>query len=343
MTDPNFFPRSKKLTLDQISKLTKITLPRSVDKKRIFLDISPLDSASKDNISFLDNKNYINQFKKSKAGACFFRKDFEEVAPKNMIPLISTNPYHSFALVANAFYPMKDITNAGVHPRAHVESNVKYDDTVQISPGAIVSSNVVIGSNCFVGANTVILSGVNIGANTIIGSNCTIAYSIIGSNVKIHNGVQIGQDGFGFAQNENMNLKMPQLGRVIIKDNVEIGSNCTIDRGTGPDTIIGDGTKIDNLVQIGHNAIIGKNCIFVAQSGVSGSTQVGNNVIIGGQVGIAGHLKIGNNVKIAAKSGVMKNIEDGATVGGVPSVEIKDWHRQTIILKKLISKKKNGK
>ena len=271
------------------------------------------------------------------------RKDFEEVAPKNMIPLISTNPYHSFALVANAFYPMKDITNAGVHPRAHVESNVKYHDTVQISPGAIVSSNVVIGSNCFVGANTVILSGVNIGANTIIGSNCTIAYSIIGSNVKIHNGVQIGQDGFGFAQNENMNLKMPQLGRVIIKDNVEIGSNCTIDRGTGPDTIIGDGTKLDNLVQIGHNAIIGKNCIFVAQSGVSGSTQVGNNVIIGGQVGIAGHLKIGNNVKIAAKSGVMKNIEDGATVGGVPSVEIKDWHRQTIILKKLISKKKNGK
>ena len=343
MADPNFFPKSKKLTLDQISKLTKIPLPKSADKNRVFLDVSPLDSASRDNISFLDNKNYINQFKKSKAGACFFKKDFKKIAPKNMIPLISTNPYYSFALLANFFYPMKDTTIAGIHPKAHVETSVKYDDTVRIAPGAVVSNNVDIGSNCLIGSNTVILSGVKIGANTVIGSNCTIAYSIIGSNVKIHNGVRIGQDGFGFAQNQNINLKIPQLGRVIIKNNVEIGSNSAIDRGTGPDTIIGEGTKIDNLVQIGHNAIVGKNCIFVAQSGVSGSTIIGNNVIIGGQVGIAGHLKIGNNVRIAAKSGVMKNIDDGVTVGGVPSVTIKDWHRQTIILKKLISKKKNGK
>ena len=343
MADPNFFPKSKKLTLEQISKITKIAIPKSVDKNRVFLDVSPLDSASKDNISFLDNKNYIHQFKQSKAGACFFKNDFKEMAPKNMIHMICANPYHSFALVANAFHPMKDITAAGIHPKAHVETSVKCDDTAQISPGAVVLSNVVIGPNCLIGANTVILSGVNIGSNTIIGANCTIGYSIIGSNVKIHNGVRIGQDGFGFAQNENINLKMPQLGRVIIKDKVEIGPNCTIDRGTGPDTIIDEGTKLDNLVQIGHNAIIGKNCIFVAQSGISGSTKIGDNVIIGGQVGIAGHLKIGNNVKIAAKSGVMKNIEDDATVAGVPSVTIKDWHRQTIILKKLISKKKNGK
>ena len=342
MTDPKFFPKSKKLTLEQISKLTKISLPESINKNRIFLDISTLDGASKDNVSFLDNKNYINQFKKSKAGACFFRKDFEKIAPKNMIALISENPYHSFAIVANAFYPMKDI-KAGVHPKAHVEISVKYDDTVQIAPGAVVSSDVTIGSNCLIGANTVILSGVKIGDNTVIGPNCTIAYSIIGSNVKIHNGVRIGQDGFGFAQNDNVNLKMPQLGRVLINDNVEIGSNCCVDRGTGPDTIIGEGTKLDNLVQIGHNAVIGKNCIFVAQAGVSGSTQVGNNTIIGGQVGIAGHLKIGNNVKIAAKSGVMKNIEDNMTVGGVPSVPINDWHRQTIVLKKLINKRKNEK
>ena len=342
MADPKFFPRSKKLTLGQISDLTKITLPKSADKNRIFLDISSLDKASKDNICFLDNKNYIDQFKKSKAGACFFKKDFINVAPKNMIHLVSENPYHSFAIVANAFYPIKDITTAGIHPKAHVETSVKYDDTVQIAPGAVVSSDVVIGSKCLIGANTVILSGVIIGDNTVIGPNCTIAYSIIGSNVKIHNGVRIGQDGFGYAQNENINLKMPQLGRVLIKDKVEIGSNCSIDRGTGPDTIIGEGTKLDNLVQIGHNAVLGKNCIMVAQSGIAGSTQIGNNVIIGGQVGIAGHLKIGNNVKIAAKSGVMKNIENGMTVGGIPSLPINDWHRQKILLKRLI-KKKNGK
>ena len=338
MADPKFFQKSKEFTLDQISKITKITLPKDINTKKIFNDIAPLDSADKNKISFLDNKNYINQFKISKAGACFLKKDFLNLAPKNMIPLITENPYHSFALVANAFYPSKDIT-AGVHPKAHIETSVNYDDTVQIAPGVIVSSDVTIGSNCFIGANSVILSGVTIGDNTIIGPNCTIAYSIIGSNVKIHNGVRIGQDGFGFAQNDNLLLKMPQLGRVLIEDDVEIGSKSAIDRGTGPDTIIGKGSKLDNLVQIAHNVVLGKNCIIVSQSGIAGSTVLGNNVIIGGQVGIAGHLKIGNNVKIAGKSGVMKNIKDNEIVGGIPSVNIKDWHRQTIILKKLINKK----
>ena len=338
MADPKFFQKSKELTLDQISKIANITLPKNIDAKKIIDDISPLDTADVNKISFLDNKNYINQFKKSKAGACFLKKDFLDITPKNMVPLICDNPYHSFALVANAFYPSKNIA-AGVHPKAHIETTAKYDDTVQIAPGVVVSNDVTIGSNCFIGANTVILSGVSIGNNTIIGPNCTIAYSIIGSNIKIHNGVRIGQDGFGFAQNDNLHLKMPQLGRVLIEDDVEIGANSSIDRGTGPDTIIGKGSKIDNLVQIGHNVVLGKNCILVAQSGIAGSTIIGNNVIIGGQVGIAGHLKIGNNVKIAGKSGVMKNIKDNAIVGGIPSVEIKDWHRQTIILKKLIKKK----
>ena len=342
MADSRFFPRSKKLTLEDISKLTKITLPKSVNKNKIFSDISPLNDATQDNISFLDNKNYIDQFKKSRAGACFFKKDFQKIAPKNMIPLISTNPYHSFAIIANAFYPMKDI-DPGIHPKSYIDSSAKCDKSVQVSPGAVIYNDVIIGSNSLIGSNTVILPGVQIGSNTIIGPNCTIAYSIIGSNVKIHFGVKIGQDGFGFAQNDNINFKMPQLGRVLIKDNVEIGSNCCIDRGTGPDTIIGEGTKLDNLVQIGHNAVLGKNCIMVAQSGVSGSTTIGNNVIIGGKVGIAGHLKIGNNVKIAAKSGVMKNIKDGEIIAGTPSVPINDWHRQTIVLKKLINKRKNKK
>jgi len=341
MADSKFFPKSKKLTLENISKLANISLPKNIDKNLVFDDIASLNEAKKNNVSFLDNKNYIDQFKKTKAGACFFKKDFIRIAPKKMVHLISDNPYHSFALIANAFYPSKNIT-AGVHPKAHVENNVNYDKTVQIGPGAVVSSNVTIGPNCLIGANSVILSGVTIGKNTIIGPNCTIAYSIIGSNVKIHNGVRLGQDGFGFAQSENINLKIPQLGRVIIKDNVEIGSNCTIDRGTGPDTIIGEGTKLDNLVQIGHNVVLGKNCVLVAQSGISGSTKIGNNVVVGGQVGIAGHLKIGNNVKIAGKSGVMKNINDDITVGGIPSVPINDWHRQTIVLKKL-TKNKNEK
>ena len=340
MADPKFFQKSKEFTLEQISKIAKIRLPKNIDSKKIIDDIAPLDTADNNKISFLDNKNYINQFKASKAGACFFKKDFLDIAPKKMIPLISDNPYHSFALIANAFYPLKNEV-LGKNSNNYIDSTVKYDNSVKISFGAVISKNVTIGSNSFIGANTVIMQGVTIGKNTIIGSNCTIAYSIIGSNVKIHNGVKIGQDGFGFAQNNNLHLKVPQLGRVLIEDDVEIGSNSTIDRGASNDTKIGHGSKLDNLVQIAHNVILGKNCILVAQCGIAGSTILGNNVIVGGQVGIAGHLNIGNNVKIAGKSGVMKDIKDNSIVAGIPSVHVTDWHRQTIILKKLI-KKKNG-
>ena len=339
MADPRFFNKSQDLTLKQIINLCKIETPRNVDQKKVFSDIAPLNKAETHSISFLDNKNYINEFKLTKAGACFFKKDFLNIAPKKTIPLISEDPYHSFALVANAFYPMTDKVVNGIHSKAHIEKNAIYDNTVEVGAGAVINNNVTLGKNCIIGSNSVILNGVVIGDNTIIGPNSTIGYAIIGSNVKIHNGVRIGQDGFGFALTENKNVKIPQIGRVIIKDDVEIGANCTIDRGTGPDTVIDEGVKLDNLVQIGHNAFIGKNSIIVAQSGVSGSTRLGQNVVIGGQVGIAGHLTIGNNVKIAAKSGIMKNIKDNAVVGGVPSVPIKDWHRQTIILKKLLKKK----
>ena len=340
MADAKFYQTSEKLSLGQIAKLCGLRLPNNYNKKRVFNDVAPLDTADNNHVSFLNNNNYINKFKNSKAGACFFRKDFLKFAPKNMIPLITDDPYNLFALIANAFYPQKKITS-GIHPKAHIETTAKFDNTVQIGPGAIISGNVQIGSNSQIGANTVILSGVTIGKNNFIGPNCTIGYSILGSNIKIHNGVRIGQDGFGFAANKSGFMKIPQLGRVLISDNVEIGANTTIDRGTGPDTIINEGVKIDNLVQIAHNVKIGKNSIIVSQSGVAGSTVIGDNVIIAGQVGIAGHLTIGDNVKIAAKSGIMKNIDNGKIVGGYPAVEIKDWHRQTIILKKIIKKKFN--
>ena len=205
MADAKFFKKSKPLTLNQISKLCRVTLPKNVDKKKIFKDISPLNTANKDAVSFLDNKNYIEEFKKSKAGACFLRKNFLSITPQSMIPLVCDNPYHAFAVIANEFYPMNDIS-AGIHPKAHIETSAKFNDTVQIEPGAIVSKDVIIGSNCVIGANAVILSGVEIGNDTVIGPNSTIAYSIIGSNVKIHNGVRIGQDGFGFAQNDNLEI-----------------------------------------------------------------------------------------------------------------------------------------
>ena len=186
MADSKFYQTSEKLTLDQIAKLCDLKLPKNIDKKRIFIDISSLDTADKNHVSFLDNNNYIDKFKSSNAGACFFRKGFLKFAPKKMVPLVTDVPYHLFAIIANAFYPPKKITS-GLHPRAHIESTSKFDETVQIGPGTVISGNVQIGPNTQIGANTVILSGVTIGKNNYIGPNCTIGYTNLGSNIKIHN------------------------------------------------------------------------------------------------------------------------------------------------------------
>ena len=294
------------------------------DSNAVVDNLSTIQNANSSSVTFLSNAKYIDLLKNSKASAVVVDINFKEDNRFNYIKC--KDPYIAYAQLSKIFKYDSEIKIPFNHKSA------------EISKDAEVHENVYIGPNVFIGPNCKVHSSVVIHANSSLVRDVTV-----GSHSTIHHGTILGSEGFGYAPSNKGYVKIEQLGGLSLGKNVEIGSNCTIDRGTGPDTIIGDGTKIDNLVQIGHNAIIGKNCIFVAQSGVSGSTQVGNNVIIGGQVGIAGHLKIGNNVKIAAKSGVMKNIEDGATVGGVPSVEIKDWHRQTIILKKLISKKKNGK
>ena len=200
-------------------------------------------------------------------------------------------------------------------------------EKAEIGPGCVIGSNSVIGADCV------------LGAETRIGDNVSIVYSLIGERVLIHPGVRIGQDGFGFAMGEE-HLKVPQLGLVVIGDDVEIGANTTIDRGAGPDTVIGTGSKIDNLVQIAHNVHLGRGCVIVAQAGISGSTRLDDFVVIGGQGGIAGHLHLGKGAQVAGNSGVMRDVGPGETVGGSPAVPVRDWHRQTVALSRLIGKKK---
>ncbi len=242
-----------------------------------------------------------------------------------------------YARVAQLFYPLKNqqpcISNGiTISPDATIGKNVSIDC------GVVIQDRVEIGDNCQIGANSVIGVGCVIGPNTLIGANVTLSYSILGKRVTIFPGARIGQDGFGFATSPLGAVKVPQLGRVIIEDDVEIGANTTIDRGAGPDTVIGAGTMIDNLVQIGHNVRIGERCVIVAQVGISGSTEIGDGVVIGGQAGFSGHIKIGHGAKIAAKSGVFRNVNAGITVSGFPAKPQRQWLREQILIERIAKK-----
>ncbi len=334
MADLRFFHRNKPITIADIASLSGAQLFDETMGGVTIEDVAPLDRAGASEVSFLDNSKYIQGFTESGAGACFIRDKHIEVAPKGMALLISEDPYRAYALTAQYFYPFVPPVS-DVSPFAVIDATAKIGDNCIIGPNAFVGRGVEIGAGCIIGANAVLHDGVQVGDGSRIGALCSISHSMIGERVIIHRGVHIGQDGFGFALGRGGHIKVPQLGRVIIENDVEIGAGTCIDRGTGPDTVIGEGSKIDNLVQIGHNVQIGKHCVIVAQVGIAGSTRIGDGTVLAGQVGIAGHLKIGSGVRVAAKAGVMNDLPSGASYGGYPAIPAKDWHRQTLALARL--------
>ena len=340
MADNRFFRTSPPVSLKEITALTGAVITPSGDDSKLFSDVAPLDRAGAGDISFLDNIKYVSSFAQSKAGACFVRQKFAAQAPDGMILLITEDPYFAYAITARRFYPEPSFTPA-VSSLAVIAPNAKIGKEVRIDSGVVIGENVHIGDGCWIGANTVIDAGVEIGAGSRIGANCTLSHAILGARVILHRGVHIGQDGFGFAPSKKGVIKVPQLGRVILGDDVDVGSGTCIDRGAGPDTTVGAHTKIDNLVQIGHNVQIGKFCFIAALAGIAGSAHVGDSVMIGGQVGLTGHINIGSGAKIAAQSGVMTDVPPGATFGGSPAVPGRDWHRQTVAIAKLAKRDKN--
>jgi UDP-3-O-[3-hydroxymyristoyl] glucosamine N-acyltransferase len=338
MVDRRFFANSGPFLSAQIAKATGTVLRAAKQVDMSFTDVAPLDRASATDISFFDNSKYADQFSKSSAGACFVREKYAHLAPAEMALFITEDPYRCYALTAQLFYPASRAPE-GIHPSAVIDPSAVIGEGTSIASGVMIGRDCTIGNRCSIGPNTVIGDGVTIADDTSIGGLCSITHALVGQRVIIHRGVHIGQDGFGFALGREGHVKVPQLGRVIIGDDVEIGSGTTIDRGTGPDTVIGDGAKIDNLVQIGHNVHIGKRAVIVAQVGISGSTRIGDGCVIGGQTGIAGHLKIGAGAKIAAKSGVMHDLPAGGSYGGAPAIPAVEWHRQTIAISRLIKPK----
>jgi UDP-3-O-[3-hydroxymyristoyl] glucosamine N-acyltransferase len=340
MADPRFYDNRGPFTLADVCAHAGVELPGGADVAAQIFDLATLDGAGARHLAFCAGKAASAALARTKAGFCFIDKSARSVkTPSSTIGLPSNSAQHAFAAALNLFYPENMLT-AWLQTTA-IDPSAKIGAGVMLAPGVVIGPDVEIGDRTRVGPNAVIGRGVAIGRDCEIGSNVTIASSYIGDSVTIFPGTQIGQPGFGFASSTGGHIKIPQVGRVIVQDKVEIGACCAIDRGAIGDTVIGEGTKIDNLVQIGHNTHIGRHCVIVSQVGISGSCEIGDFVVMGGQAGVADHAIIGDGTRLAARTGVMPGIlPPGLDYGGTPARPVKDWLRETVVLAKLAKTKK---
>ncbi len=338
MADDRFFNRPAPLSLKALAAIAQAELSDSRQADMIMLDVAPLSVAGREHVSFLDNIKYVEAFRQSQAGACVVHPDLASKAPQGMALLLSKRPYRSYALIAQAFYPAKPSTGQ-IAPSAVIDPSAHISPLVEVGPGAVIGAGAELADGVIVGPNAVIGPGVCIGIDTRIGACASLSHCRIGARVEIHPGVRIGQRGFGFAMEADGHVEVPQLGRVIIEDDVEVGANSTIDRGAGPDTVIGRGAKIDNLVMIAHNVQIGAGAVLVAQVGIAGSTRLGHHAVVAGQAGVAGHLSIGAGARIGAQAGVMRDVAAGETLQGSPAIPSREFWRQMAALKGLVKRK----
>ncbi|KTC84916.1 UDP-3-O-[3-hydroxymyristoyl] glucosamine N-acyltransferase [Legionella brunensis] len=300
-------------------------------------DLAPLSNARADNLSILHEKKYIKALKSSLAGACIISLNHVHHAPEHMHLLVHNNPYKAYALIAQIFYP-SDSFEKFIAPSAFIASSATIGNDCYIAHGAYIGEQVRIGARCKIGVNTYIGDGVVIGDDCCIENNVSISYTVIGNHVLIYPGARIGQDGFSFAGDEQGYYKVPHTGGVVIGNNVEIGANTCIDRGSLNNTEIDDWCRLDNLIQIGHNVKIGKGAILCGQVGIAGSSKIGEYATLGGRAGVSGHLTIGERATLLSSAIATQDVEPGARVGGYPALPDRDWHRQTYFLKKQIKK-----
>lgn len=341
MVDPVFFQPAAATTLSTIADWAMAELASGAPEAEI-TGVAPLEDASDGTLVFFDNVAYLDQLASTKAAACIVAPKHKDKVPEGVAVLVSRDPYRSWAMVLSNLFPAAlrpelDV-KGGISDRASVDPTATLEAGVRIAAGAVIGAGVEIGEGSCIEANAVIGANCRIGRNAIIGPNCTVQHALIGNDVFLHPGVCIGQDGFGYAMGPAGHMKVPQIGRVIIQDKVEIGANTTVDRGANRDTVIGEGTKIDNQVQVGHNVVIGRHCVIVSQVGLSGSCTLGDFVAIGGQTGVRGHVEIGMGAQVAAVSVVSDDIPAGGRYGGVPAKPVRQWFREVAALRKLAEK-----
>ncbi|MBV9244809.1 MAG: UDP-3-O-(3-hydroxymyristoyl)glucosamine N-acyltransferase [Methylobacteriaceae bacterium] len=347
MSDPIFFRRACEPSLAEVVAWTGARPPDGADLAKTVSGVAPIDQAGPGDLVFLDNPKYATGLAVTRAVACLLPARHVERVPSGTVALVTEEPYRAFALVVGKVYPEASRPGSlfgatGVSPGAIIHPEARLESGVIVDPGAVIGPRAEIGEGTVVGANAVIGPDVRIGRACSVGPNCTIVHALVGDRVILHAGVRVGQDGFGFAMGPRGHLKIPQVGRVIIQDDVEIGAGTTIDRGANRDTLIGEGTKIDNLVQIGHNVVVGRHCVIVAQAGISGSCTLGDFVAIGGQAGLTGHLNIGTGAQIAASAGLMNDVPAGERWVGAPAQPHRDFFREVAAVRKLVRRNGGG-
>ncbi len=343
MTEPIFIERAETLTVGDIAALTGATLSDPAQADKVIVNVAPLDRAGPRDLTFFENLSYAEGLRTTRAGVCLIAERFAHAAPAGLPLLLTREPYRGFVAVTRKLFPgalrPSSLFEAdGITPGASVHTKARLEDGVTVEPGAVIGPKAEIGAGTLVGAGAVIGAGVRIGRDCNIGAHCSITHALIGDRVILHPGCRIGQDGFGYVMSPRGHLKVPQVGRVIIQDDVEIGAGTAIDRGAIRDTVIGEGTKIDNLVQIGHNVSIGRHCVIVAHCAIAGSVTLEDFVALGGRVTINNHVSIGEGAQVAGMSGVNSDIPPGGRWAGLPAKPAKLWMREVAWLERAARK-----
>lgn len=330
--DPRFFARSGPYTVAQLAHAVGATV--AGDPERVLTGIGPLAAAGVHEVSFLDNARYRKHLASTGAGAVLIHPDMVAHVPDTTAAILLKNVYEGWATITRLFHPLPPM-HPGVHPSVVVGPGAVIDPSAEIGPFTTIGAMARIGAGTCIGSHVSIGEGVTLGRDCRIAAHVTISHAVLEDRVTLHPGVRVGQEGFSFAHTATGFLSMPQLGRVLMGADVDVGANTTIDRGSVRDTVIGAGSRIDNLVQIGHNVRLGRCCVIVAQVGISGSTELADFVQVGGQAAMAGHLQVGAGAKIGAQAGVMGDVAAGATMLGSPAQPRTAFFRQVAVLKKL--------
>lgn len=337
MVDINFFKNNGPFKLSQVAEICGAELKDKSKSDVMVSDIATMQDAGNNQICFFYDKKAKAKAAEIKATACITTAELSALIPSGVIVLVSENPKLAFLKLNQRFY-MEYSPRAEVSSSARIAPSAKIGQNTFVGEHVVIEENVEIGENCTIEHGAVISRGCKIGNNCRIGSNAQIAYCLMGNDCYIYSGARIGLDGFGFMMINGKHQRIPQVGRVIIGNDVEIGANTCVDRGALADTVIGDGCRIDNLVQVAHNDKLGRGCVIVAQTGIAGSCTFGDYVVCGGQSGFADHLNIGSGAQVGAQSGLMRDVEPGAVVMGYPAVPIKEFMKQVAMVQKLTKK-----